>query len=187
MKKRIEALVVLALIVTALTCNVGAQANPEVYTATLIASEAVAGSGAGRINIRIVSYSSNDEKTSLVEAFKKSQNDGLALLRGMNKGFINIEGQPGRKVYAVFSRSLKNGHELIVVGDHVASKLEKWNNVKVEDHPLAVVHLRFNNSDEPVNGEVFPAVELSVTADGYVDVQTDSSNKVMMIDLARKQ
>jgi len=54
-----EAILFLALIVTAL-CNVAAQTNPEVYTATLIASEAVAGSGAGRINIRIVSYCSND-------------------------------------------------------------------------------------------------------------------------------
>src|SRR3954468_14906704 len=103
MKRRIEMFVSLALVATALCCCSAAQANPEVYTGTLIASEAVAGSGAGRINIRIVSYTSDAEKTSLVEAFKNSQNEGLTRLRRMNKGFINIEGQPGRKVYAVLS------------------------------------------------------------------------------------
>lgn len=177
----------LALVAATLCCCAAAQANPEVYTGMLIASEAVAGSGAGRMNIRIVSYTSDAEKTSLVEAFKKKQNDGLTLLRSMNKGFIGIEGQPGRKIYAVLLRNLKNGHEVIVISEHVASKLEKWNNVKAEDHPLAVVHLLFNNSGEPTRGEVFPAVELSVTPDGYPDVQTNSSNKVMMTDLARKQ
>ena len=163
-----------------------AQDNPEVYTAMLIASEAVAGTGAGRINIRISSYTSDAEKTSLVNAFKKSEQDGLVLLQAMSKGYINIEGQPGRKINAVFSRSLKNGHELIVIGEHVASKLEQWRGVKAEEHPLAVIHLKFDDGGEPVKGEVFPAVKLSVTPDGFVDVQTDSSNKVMMTDLARK-
>jgi len=126
------------------------------------------------------------EKTSLVNAFKKSEQDGLELLRSMSKGYINIEGQPGRKINAVFSRSLKNGHELIVIGEHVGSKLEDWRAVKVEKHPLAVIHLTLDDSGAPVKGEVFPAVKLSMTPDGFVDVQTDSSNKVMMTDLARK-
>ncbi len=165
---------------------VSAQNTPEVYTAMLIASEAVAGSGAGRVNIRIMSYTTDAERTSLKEAFQKSQADGLALLKTMSKGYINIEGTSGRKIYAAFSRHLQNGHEVVVVGEHIASKLEKWRNTDAAEHPLAVIHMAFDDGGKPVKGEVFPAVKVSVTEDGFVDVQTDSSNKVMMTDLARK-
>ena len=176
----------IALLVLATVTAAIAQNEPEVYSAMLIASEAVAGSGAGRVNIRIVTYTTDAERKSLTEAFQKSQDEGLALLRGMNKGFINIEGQPGRKIFAVFSRNVKDGHEVIIVSEHVASKLEKWRGDKAEEHPLAVIHLRFNNNGDPVSGEVFPAVKLAVTPDGYVDAQTNDSNKVIMTELRRK-
>ena len=187
MTKPMKTVVSLVLAAVALCGCALAQGPPEVYTAMLIASEAVAGQGAGRVNIRIVSYTTDAEKASLKQAFQKSQDDGLALLKGMDKGFINIEGQPGRKIYAVFSRNLQKGHEVIIVSEHVASGLEKWNNVDVKQHPLAVVDLRFNDSGDPVKGEAFPAVKLTLTADGYPDVQTDDSNKVIMTELARKQ
>ena len=186
MRKSIENIISVILTAVALCSCVLSQAAPEVYTGMLIASEAVAGKGAGRINIRIMAYTTDAEKTSLKNAFQKSQDDGMALLRTMDKGFINIEGQPGRKIYAVFSRNLQKGHEVIIVSEHVASGLEKWNNVDVKQHPLAVVDMRFNDSGDPVKGEVFPAVKLNITADGYPDVQTDDSNKVIMTELARK-
>ncbi len=163
-----------------------AQSAPEVYTAMLIASEAVAGSGAGRINIRIISQSSEVERKNLKEAFQKSDAEGLALLQSMSKGFINIEGQPGRKVFAVFSRPRKGGYELVIISEHVASKLEQWRAEKAEEHPLAVIHIKLDDGGDPVSGEVFPAVKVAVTQDGFVDIQTKESNKVMMTNLAKK-
>jgi hypothetical protein len=184
--RTLGALIVLIAFALGVLVPAHAQDSPEVYTAMLIASEAVAGSGAGRINIRIVSYTSDTERTNLMDAFKKSEGEGLALLRTLTKGYINIEGQSGRKIYAVFSRQRKDGHEVIIIAEHVASKLERWRDVKPEEHPLAAIHLVFNESGTPVKGEVFPAVKVSVTSDGFVDAQTDSSNKVTMVDLARK-
>lgn len=162
-----------------------AQATPEVYTATVIASEGMAGA-TGRMNIRIVSYTTDAEKSRLLEAFQKSSEDGLALLRTMGKGFINIEGQPGRKIEAVFSRDRQDGRELVVIGEHVASRLEQWQGVKPEDRPVAVIRLRFSSNGAPLGGEVFPAVKVAVTPDGFLDVQTDSSNKVIITDIARQ-
>jgi len=179
-------LLVFVFLISCALLPLRAQSTPEVYTGMLIAAEAVAGSGAGRINIRVVSYTSEVERKNLKEAFQKSDADGLALLQTMSKGYINVEGQPGRKIYAVFSRPRKDGYELVVVSEHVASKLEQWRGTKAEEHPLAVVHLRLDNGGDPVSGEVFPAVKVSVTSDGFVDVQTNDSNKVTMHDLAKK-
>jgi len=163
-----------------------AQSSPEVYTGMLIASEAVAGSGAGRLNIRIVAYTSEVERNNLKDAFQKSDGQGLALLETMSKGYINVEGQQGRKIYAAFSRPRKDGYELVIVSEHVASKLEQWRGEKTDEHPLAVVHLRLDNGGDPVSGEVYPAVKVSVTPDGFVDVKTNDSNRVTMHDLAKK-
>ena len=162
-----------------------AQSAPEIYTATAIASEGLAGS-TGRISVRIVAYTPDTEKTSLLAAFKKDPQAGMALLRTLSKGYINIEGQPGRKIEAVFTRARQDGRDLIVIGEHVASKLEDWQGVKAEDHPVAVIHLRLASDGTPVGGEIFPAVKLAVTPDGFLDVQTDSSNKIILINLARQ-
>jgi len=189
MRSRSAHLCVWLTVVLAICCypqTASAQQGEEAYSAMLIASEGLAGQTAGRIVIRITSHTTADEKTGLKSAFQKSQDDGLNLLRTMSKGFINVEGQQGRKIMAVFSRDLKDGHELVIVGEHVVSKLEKLRNVKPEDHPLAVIHLRFDSGGDPVNGEVFPAVKVSVTPDGFVDVQTDNANKIMMYELKRR-
>ncbi len=156
----------------------------EVYSATVIASEGLAGSS-GRIRIRIVSYTTPQEKAQLADAFQKNLNSGVAVLRTMAKGYINIEGQSGRKIEAVFSRSTPDYRDLIIIGDHLASKLEKWEGVNAGEYPSAVIHLRISN-DGDITGEVFPAVRLALTPDGFIDAKTGSSNKVTMIDIARR-
>lgn len=165
--------------------TVSAQDSPEIYTATVIASEGLPGAS-GRMNIRIVSRTTDEEKAKLIEAFQKSPDEGMRLLNSMTKGFINIEGQSGRKISAVFSRERQDGYEMVVISEHMVSKLEKWNDVKPEDHPVAVIHLRFLLKEGTYNGEIYPAVKLAVTTDGFVDAKTDNANKVTMINIAKK-
>lgn len=162
-----------------------AQGAPEVYTATAIASEGLSGA-TGRISIRITAYTTATEKQSLLEAFRRNPEDGLAVLRSLSKGYINIEGRPGRKIEAVFARPRQDGRDLIVIGEHVASGLEQWRGVNAAEHPVAVVHLRLAADGTPLGGEIFPAVKLAVTPDGFLDVETDASNKVMLFNLARQ-
>lgn len=156
----------------------------EVYSATIIASEGVVGSS-GRIRIRIVSYTTPEEKARLLEAFQRSSNTGIAVLRTMVKGYINVEGQPGRKIEAVFSRAGDGYRDLIIIGDHIASKLEKWEGVNAGEFPSAVIHLRIS-SEGAITGEAFPAVRLAVTPDGFVDARTDNSNRASMINIVRR-
>ena len=177
-------LVALALCLGRAAWGQGEQGAPEVYTATAIASEGLSGSS-GRISIRIAAYTTAAEKQSLLAAFKRNPEDGLAMLRSMSKGYINIEGRPGRKIEAVFARQGQQGRDLIVIGEHVASGLEEWRGVNAAEHPVAVVHLRFAADGTPLGGEIFPAVKLAVTADGFLDVQTDASNKITLFNIAR--
>ena len=158
----------------------------EVFTANAIPSETTVGNMGGRVVIRVVSYTSEAEKAKLVEVFKKIPTAGLALLRTMSKGYLNVEGQSGRKIEAAFVRQRQDGTELILIGEHMLTKLEQSRGVKVEDHPLAVIHLRFSSDGKPVSGEAFPAVKLTITEDGFPDVKTDDSNHITLINVARR-
>src|SRR4051812_29065853 len=165
---------------------VRAQDGGEVFTANAIPSETTVGNMGGRIVIRVASHTSDAEKAKLVEAFKKDPAPALALLRTMSKGYLNVEGQSGRKIEAAFVRQRQDGTELILIGEHLLTKLEQSRGVKVEDHPLAVIHLRFGTDGKPVSGEAFPAVKLTITEDGFPDVKTDDSNHVTLINIARR-
>lgn len=186
MKRASQLFSLLAIICVLCAVIASAQEGTEIYNANAIASEAVPGAIYGRIVIRIASYTTPEERSKLVEAFKKSSADGVALLTTMSKGFLNIEGQPGRKLNAAFKRNWQDGHEIILVGEHVASKLEQWRGVKAEDHPLAVIQMRFDHDGKPVYGEIFPAVKLTITPEGFPDVQTDNSNQVKLYEIARR-
>lgn len=164
-----------------------AQQAAEVYTANAIAAEAVPGAIYGRIVIRVVSYTTPDEKAKLVEAFKKSSEDGVAAMLPMSTGYLNVEGQDGRKIHAAFQRDRSDGtHEIILVCEHKASRLEEWRGTKPEDHPLAVIQLRFGTDGKATYGEIFPAVKLTITPEGFPDVKTDNSNQIKLYDIARR-
>ncbi len=164
-----------------------AQQPAEVYTANAIASEAVPGAIYGRIVIRIASYTTPDEKAKLVEAFKKSSDDGVTALLPMSTGYLNVEGQDGRKIHAAFQRDRSDGtHEILLVCEHKASRLEEWRGTKPADHPLAVIQLRFGSDGAPVYGEIFPAVKLTITPEGFPDVKTDSSHQIKLYEIARR-
>jgi hypothetical protein len=176
------ALVVIALSVTSAT----AQSFPVVFTATAIASQGTPGS-TGRVRIRITALTSEEQRKKLNDAFKNpDQTEALALLRTMTKGFVNIEGQQGRKIEAAFFVPTKDGTRVILIGEHILTKLEISRGAKQSDYPLAAVHIQLDKNGEPLNGEFFPAVKLSVSPDGFVDVQTNDANKVMLYDLARQ-
>jgi hypothetical protein len=179
------AAVMLALFIGAIS-TAFAQGTGQVYTATMIASEGVAGSS-GRVSIRIDSLTTDADKAKLLAAFKKSPADGNALLRTMSSGFINVDGQPGRKIQAVFARQRQDGRDLIIIGDHMASKLEQWKDSDPKGYPFAVMHLRFGDDGSVISGEAFPSVKLAVTPDGYVDVETGGTNQVTLINISRQR
>jgi hypothetical protein len=186
MKPRIAIIAVLLLGFFAI--GVAQQQAPEVYTATAIATQGTAGSASGRVVIRIASYTTDAERQNLLAAFKRAPStDGLAVLRSMSKGYINIEGQPGRKIEAAFRQQSRLGQRVVLIAEHELSPLEKSRGANVEDFPLAVLRLQFDQTGQVLSGEIFPATQVHVTMDGFLDVQTESSTRVLLIDVVQQQ
>jgi hypothetical protein len=164
-----------------------AQGPAEKYSATVIPTEGYAGA-TSRIVIQITAYTSEEEKKQLREAFKKEkQDEGVALLRKMSKGHITVEGQPGRKILAVFSRTTsEGGRRLIVITDHVLSQYERNEGVRAEDYPFTILHLPFDRLGKAQDGEAFPGARFKVTEDGFVDVATQTKATAKVINITRQ-
>jgi len=155
------------------------------FTATVI--PAVAQSG-GSVNVRmqITAFTTDAEKTQLKEEFSKEGSEmGLALLKTMSKGYINIVGQSGRKILAAFTLNETSGKRLIVITEHVLSAYEQAQGVRAQDFPLTIIHIHLDPIGKPQSGQVFPAAKLSVTKDGFVDVDTQTVNTATLIDIVR--
>jgi len=165
--------------------STSAQVPAESYTATVIPAEGYSGASA-RVTIQITSYSSDVERVKLTEALKKSTPDqAAALMRTMSHGHINIEGQSGRDISAVFSRKSDDGRRLTLVLEHVLTLYEQNKGIKASDYPFTIVRIKFDALGKPTSGEVIPAAKINVTRDGLIDVQTESRNSATVIDIKR--
>ena len=155
------------------------------YSATVIPSVAQSG-GSVNVRLQIAAFTSDAERAQLKEEFSKSGSDkGLALLRTMSKGYINIAGESGRKILAAFTLKSPNGKRLILITEHVLSSYEQKQGVNAQDYPLTIIHIQLDPTGKPVSGLVYPAAKLTVTEDGYVDVSTQTVNTATLIDIVR--
>jgi len=156
-----------------------------IYSATVIPSIAVSG-GSVNVQLQIVSFTTDAEKTALKDVFASGGSDkGVNLLRTLSHGFINIAGQPGRKIYAAFSFDNPDGRRLVLVTEHVLSEYEKTQGANASDYPLTIIRMKFDPTGHPVSGEVIPAAKITVTKEGFVDMATQYPTTATMINISR--
>ncbi len=178
---------VLLLVLLVVSAFVLAQDSPVIFTATAIGSQGTSQSMSARVNIRVASYTSAAERQKLVSALQKSPEAALPLLRSNARGYINIEGQSGRTVEVAYWLQGADGARLVLIGEHQVSDFERSRGETQEQYPLSVVHIDVDRDGVPVAGEFFPAVNLSVTPAGFLDVQASDFNKVILIDLKKQR
>jgi hypothetical protein len=175
----------IAVLILFTFASVAGATDGATYTATVIPAVALSG-GSVQVRIQITAYTSDAERKQLRDVFSKEGSDkGLETLRTMAKGYINIAGQAGRKIMAAFTLDRQEGKRLILITEHVLSAYEKQQGERAEDYPLTIIHIQFDTMGHPKSGEVYPAARLSVTKDGFVDVNTQATNTATLIDIIR--
>ena len=178
---------VLLLVLLLVSALVVAQDGPVTFTATAIGSQGTSQSMSARVDIRVASYTPTAERQKLVNTLQKDPDAALAMLRNSARGYINIEGHPGRTVEVAYWLEGAEGRRLVLIAEHQLSDLEQMRGAKQEDFPLAVAHIDLDRDGVPVSGEFFPAVSLAVTPAGFLDVQNKDFNKVILIDLKKQR
>ena len=96
-----------------------------VYTATVIPAIAQSG-GSTTIRIQITAWTTDAEKAQLKQVFAQDGPDkGMALLRSMSKGYVNVAGQGGRKIYAAYTQESPDGKRIILVTEPSSPNTKK--------------------------------------------------------------
>ncbi len=116
------------------------------------------------VNIYIESYSTSDDRQTLVEAFKKRGQDGLvdALQDMKSKGRVRFSsGGVGNDVKYIIELPSKNGRRLRLVTDRWLSFRELYNSNRIADYNVGAIELNLT-PDGKGSGTVLPACRLTM-------------------------
>ncbi|HXJ88839.1 MAG TPA: hypothetical protein VMS18_18620 [Candidatus Binatia bacterium] len=116
------------------------------------------------VNILIEGYSNEDDRDTLIAAFKKRGQDGLVdALQGMKpKGRIRFaSGGVGNDIKYIMELPAENGRRLRLVTDRWLAFGELYNSTRSADYSVGAIELNLT-PDGKGSGTVLPACKLTV-------------------------
>jgi hypothetical protein len=116
------------------------------------------------VNIYIEAYSTQDDRNTLIEAFKRRGQDGLvdALQDMKPKGRVRFSsGGVGNDVKYIIELPSKNGRKLRLITDRNLSFRELYNSNRNVDYNVGAIELNLT-PDGKGSGTVLPACKLTV-------------------------
>lgn len=116
------------------------------------------------VNIHIDAFSTQDDRNALIEAFKRSGQDGLVdKLQDMKtKGRVRFaSGGVGNDVKYIIELPSKNGRRLRLITDRWLSFGELYNSTRSADYSVGAIELNLT-PDGKGSGTVLPACKLTV-------------------------
>lgn len=116
------------------------------------------------VNIYIEGYSTADDRQTLIDAFKRSGQDGLvgALQDMKSKGRVRFaSGGVGNDVKYIMELPAKKGRRLRLITDRWLSFAELYNSNRISDYNVGAIELNLT-PDGKGSGTVLPACRLTM-------------------------
>lgn len=116
------------------------------------------------VNIYIEAYSTADDRQTLIDAFKRSGQDGLvgALQDMKSKGRVRFaSGGVGNDVKYIMELPAKKGRRLRLITDRWLSFAELYNSNRISDYNVGAIELNLT-PDGKGSGTVLPACRLTM-------------------------
>jgi hypothetical protein len=127
------------------------------------------------VNIHINAYSTQEDRNTLIEAFKSRRQDGLvdALQKMKSKGRVRFaSGGVGNDVKYIIELPSKNGRRLRLITDRWLLFTELYNSTRSSDYSVGAIELNLT-ADGKGTGKVLPACKLTVNKKNkQVEVET---------------
>jgi len=127
------------------------------------------------VNIYIEAFSTQDDRNTLIEAFKRRGQDGLvgALQDMKTKGRVRFaSGGVGNDVKYIIELSSENGRKLRLITDRWLLFTELYNSTRSSDYSVGAIELNLT-PDGKGTGTVLPACKLTVNKKNkQVEIET---------------
>ncbi|HXZ28713.1 MAG TPA: hypothetical protein VEG08_12035 [Terriglobales bacterium] len=164
-------IVLVVLVLLAVSVAASAQGR-EMYQATALGQ----GTQMGQlysVNIIIESYSTEEDRQVLIEAFTQGKNDGLvnAISKMPSKGRIAITGTLGYDIKYVRAFATPTGKKIRIATDRPLRFGELWRDNRSTDYSLSVIELDISDVKGQSGGVLIPAAKLLISKEGELTIE----------------
>jgi hypothetical protein len=147
--------------------------KPEIIDATAMGTGTQLGKNI-TVKITILKYSTQEDKQTFIEAFKKGQNQGLvdALEKAPSVGSIAITGTVGNQLAFISVTKTATGRQIRFAANRLIRFGEAYRNTPSTAYNLTAGEININDSDNKKSeGVLYPASQLIVNKDGQLEFQ----------------
>ena len=171
-------LVLATLLLTAVTlANSQDERKVETIDATAMGTSTQLGKTVS-VKLIISQFSTEEDRTVLVDAFKKGQNQGLvdALSKMKPVGRIAITGTVGSDVAYIRLIRTDTGRKIRFATNRLIRFGEAYSNSRTIAYNLTVGEIDLNDSDKSKStGSLYPASQLIINKDGQLEFQLNKN------------
>lgn len=165
-------IVLLLLAATAFTLPAGDRGE-EVIDATAMGTSTQLGRVIS-VKVTIYEFSTDEDRTILIEAYKKGQHQGLvnALTKMRSVGRIAITGTIGYDLSYIRLIPTPTGRKIRFAANREIKFGEAYYNTRSRDYDLTAGEIEINDADkDKSNGVLFPAAQLVINKEGQLEFQ----------------
>jgi hypothetical protein len=126
------------------------------------------------VKVTIYEFSTDEDRTILIEAFKKGQHKGLvnALTKMKAVGRIAITGTIGYDLSYIRLIPTPTGRKIRFAANREIKFGEAYYNTRSRDYDLTAGEIEINDADkDKSNGVLFPAAQLIINKEGQLEFQ----------------
>lgn len=166
-KVALTALFVFALLLVGIIPGI-ARDKYETIDATAWGTSTQTGANIG-VTVIIYEFSNADDRSILVQAYKKAQNQGLvnALTKMKAVGRVSITGTLGYDLSYIKQVPIPNGRRIIFVTNRKITFAEDWADSESKSFDLTAGQIDINEQDKSKSsGVLFPATQLVLNSQG---------------------
>jgi hypothetical protein len=145
----------------------------EVIDATAMGTSTQLGRVIG-VKVTIYEFSTDEDRTILIEAYKKGQHKGLvnALTKMKAVGRIAITGTIGYDLSYIRLIKTETGRKIRFAANREIKFGEAYYNTRSRDYDLTAGEIEINDADkDKSNGVLFPAAQLIINKEGQLEFQ----------------
>jgi len=126
------------------------------------------------VKIFIDQISTDEDQMKLIEAFKRSGNDGMvdALASMSEKGRIAFEGRVGNVVRYIRELPSKNGRRFRLVSDRYVFIAELREGTRSSEYSIGAVELTITPDGKGSSGTLLPACKLKVNKQKQIEIES---------------
>jgi hypothetical protein len=133
---------------------------PEVYSAVAIGTGGSVGAKTMNFDVRVTSYTTDDEVQKFAELLKAKGQDALvSALQDENKGRVSPVGSTGNQIAVARKRTADGITTITIVTTRLMSFQELYHNGRSTDYPFTFVQFKLNAKGEGT-GQIMVAAKI---------------------------